>query len=190
MKIAILNAHPYPESFCNALVLEYERGAKEGGHEPIRVDLRDLSFDLNLKYGYSHRMELEPDLVEQQRILKECDHLLIVTPFWWGGAPALLKGYFDRILLPHYAFECDSSAVCKGLFAGKSASVVYTQDAPFFWTLFVYRDGFWSVLKYATLKFCGFSPIKRKWFTGVRKSSLGKREAWLKETFALGKKGF
>ncbi len=167
MKIVLLNGHPYDKSFCDGLASEYERGARDAGHTVDRVDVRDLKFDMVLRYGYSHRMELEPDLVRQQELIKACEHLVIVVPFWWGGVPALLKGYFDRVLLPHFAFECVDGGRCKGLLSGKSASVIYTQDAPFFWTFLAYRDSFWSSLKHAILKFCGFSPIKRKYFTGV-----------------------
>ncbi|MGE4511198.1 MAG: NAD(P)H-dependent oxidoreductase [Sulfurimonadaceae bacterium] len=187
--ILVLNAHPYEESFCNALAQTYENGAKSAGHTVQKVAIRELDFDPILRYGYTKRMELEPDLVRQQELLRQCDHLVIVLPFWWGGMPALLKGYFDRVFLPDFAFTCQEIR-CKGLLQGKTASIIYTQDAPFLWTFFMYRDAFWHTLKSAILRFCGFGSVRRKCFTGVRKSTDMQRKEWLEEVYALGKRGF
>lgn len=189
MNILLLNAHPYEQSFCNAIAQTYEDGAKIAGISVNRVNLRDLEFDPILRFGYTKPMELEPDLVRQQELIRQCDHIVIVLPFWWGTMPALLKGYFDRVLLPDFAFACNNSR-CKGLLEGKTASIIYTQDAPFLWTFFVYRDAFWHTMKYAILQFCGFRSVRRKYFTGVSKSTEEQRNRWLDQIYELGQKGF
>jgi len=187
--ILIVNGHPHEVSFCHALAHAYEQGAVSAGNSVNLVHVRDLEFDPILHYGYTKRMELEPDLVRQQELLRQCDHLVLVLPFWWGGMPALLKGYFDRVLLPDFAFTCQEIR-CKGLLQGKTASIIYTQDAPFLWTFFMYRDAFWHTLRSAILHFCGFGSVRRKCLTGVSKSTDTKRKEWLEEAYVLGKRGF
>lgn len=34
-----------------------------------------------------------------------CDTLVFVYPTWWGGLPAMLKGWLDRVLLPGVAYH-------------------------------------------------------------------------------------
>lgn len=187
--ILILNAHPYEASFCNAIAQMYEKGAASTGNIVQRINLRDLDFDPILHYGYSKRMELEPDLVRQQELIQQCNHLVIILPCWWGSMPALLKGYFDRVLLPDFAFTCHE-ARCKGLLHDKTTSIIYTQDAPFLWTFFVYRDSFWHTIKTAILSFCGFASVRRKCFHGMGKSTNTQRKKWLNEVYTLGKRAF
>jgi putative NADPH-quinone reductase len=34
-----------------------------------------------------------------------CDTLVFVYPTWWYGLPAMLKGWLDRVFVPHATFE-------------------------------------------------------------------------------------
>jgi len=36
--------------------------------------------------------------------LRWCDTLIFVYPTWWFGLPAMLKGWLDRVLIPHATF--------------------------------------------------------------------------------------
>ena len=35
--------------------------------------------------------------VEQEKFL-QADHVILIFPLWWGGMPAILKGWIDRVL--------------------------------------------------------------------------------------------
>ena len=91
MRILVLNAHPDPGRFCDHIADAYVAGGNVRGHAVTAVVVRDLHFDLVLRGGYTGATALEPDLVEQQRLLRWCEHLVIVSPNWWWSAPALLK---------------------------------------------------------------------------------------------------
>lgn len=39
-----------------------------------------------------------------ERLLR-ADKLVLVFPQWWFGVPAILKGFFDRVLVPGVAFD-------------------------------------------------------------------------------------
>lgn len=190
MKILVLDAHPYDESYCSSLAQKYAEGAKNGGHEVKIISLRNLKFDPILHYGYSKPMELEPDLANQQELLLWCDHLVIVTPLWWSSPPALLKGYIDRVFLPSFAFKyVEGKPLPEKLLTGKSARVIYTQSAPFLYSFLAYGDAFWKLMKKGFLEFCGFKPVKRIVFDLIDKSKIKKRQTWLNKVYQLGLKG-
>lgn len=189
-KILILNAHPYAESFGNSLAQKYYQGSIDSGFDVKITNLRELNFDPILHGGYSVITELEDDLKEQQELIKWCNHLVIVTPLWWAGMPALLKGFIDRTLLPGFAFKySETSPMPKKLLEGRSATVIYTQGAPFLYSLLVLRDSFWNSLKGGVLKFCGFNPVKRMVFDSISSSTAEKRDEWLNKIYEKGKQG-
>jgi NAD(P)H dehydrogenase (quinone) len=191
MKILILNAHPYPQSFCESLANAYREGAESTGNEIKFTNLRDLDFSLILKGGYSEETILEPDLQKQQEFILWCEHLVIITPVWWMSSPALLKGYIDRIFLPGFAHkQKENSPFFDKLLKGRSASVIYTQGSPKFVSLFFLGDCFWKAIKLGVLDFCGFKPIKRFYFGNVNNSSSAQREKWINTVKNLGIKGF
>ncbi len=190
-KILILNANPDENSLCNALAQKYLEGAKKSDYDIKIVNLRELSFDPILHHGYNQVQELENDLKDQQELIKWCEHLVIVTPLWWGSVPALLKGYFDRVLLPGFAFKFKPNG--KGwdkLLKGRSATVIYTQGAPFWFSFLFTNDAFWTVLNKSVLDFCGFKPVLRFVAANVSNANEKKREAWLEKVFFLGVKGY
>jgi NAD(P)H dehydrogenase (quinone) len=108
VRILILNAHPDEGSLCDAVAAAYLEGAREGGHEICYVPLRELRFDLVLRGGYHSTKPLEPDIPQQQELIRWSEHLVIVSPNWWWSAPALLKGYIDRVFLPGFAMRYHS----------------------------------------------------------------------------------
>ena len=104
-KIVVICGHPDTETFTGSLLADYQGAAEEAGHELRRFNLGDMHFDPILHRGYKEIQELEPDLVALQQAITECDHLVIGYPNWWCTMPALLKGVFDRIWLPGFAFN-------------------------------------------------------------------------------------
>lgn len=190
MKILILNGNPVADSFSDAISGVYLQGAKNSNHDVKAINIRDLDFDIILRYGYKKDMELESDIIEQQKLLKWCEHLVLITPVWWGSTPALLKGYFDRVLLPGFAYKYrKDSSLWDRLLSGRSARVIYTCDTPWWFEWLIRGDSFWKTIKGATLGFCGFKPVKRTRFNMIRKSTDAERKKWLEDIEILGKKG-
>lgn len=188
-KILVVLGHPNRESFCGAAADAYADGAVRN-FDVKKLYLSDLQFDPILRAGFKSGQELEPDLKEAQRLILWADHLVFVTPVWWGSVPALLKGFLDRTFLPGFAFKYHSNDPWwDRLLAGRTARIIYTADSPKFWLLFSHHNAPIRMLKNATLEFCGVKPVKTLCFPMLRKSTPEQREKWLQKTRSLGEKG-
>jgi len=187
-KILIINAHPDKESLCNSLAASYKKGADSAGADCKLVNLTDLKFNPVLTNGYRQRTELEPDLLEMQKEISNADHIVIVYPNWWSTYPALLKGFFDRVFLPGFAFRYrENSVLWDKLLTGKSARVIVTMDTPKWYYSLVYRNPGHHSIKTGILGFCGISPVKITSFSAVKSSDENKRKEWLAKVEKLGK---
>lgn len=187
-KILIINGHPDAESYNAALADTYRQAALSSGAEVRVINVRDLQFNPNLQFGYRKRTELEPDLLAAQDDIRWAEHLVWVYPVWWGGLPALLKGFIDRVFLPGFAFQKRENSVWwDKLLTNKTARIVCTLDQPawYYW-LVNGRPGYYAMKK-MTLEFCGIKPVKVSTIGPIRLSKDSYRQAWLAKIQALGR---
>lgn len=188
-KILIINGHPNKDSFNAGLAGAYQSGAEQSGAEIKEITIRNLSFNPNLQFGYQKRMELEPDLIKAWEAIQWADHLVWVHPVWWGGLPALTKGFIDRLFLPGLAFKYRENSVWWDKFLkGKTAHIITTIDQPgWYYRLFFGRPSV-NQLKKSVLEFCGVTPVKVTYVGVIRNSKEEQRVQWLKKTEELGRK--
>jgi NAD(P)H dehydrogenase (quinone) len=187
--ILIVLGHPDITSFCGALADAYGDGARGAGHEVRRIALGELRFDPVLHKGYAEIQPLEPDLIDAQAAIGRADHLVFVYPVWWGGPPALLKGFFDRLFLPGFAFRFreGSSTSWERLLSKRTARLLVTMDTPPWYYRWVYRMPGHNLMKRTILEFCGIKPVSVSDFGPVKGSSLDERSKWLEDARALGR---
>lgn len=189
MNILVIIGHPDPESYCSALAHAYMKGATGKAAQIRTIDLSQIAFDPNLKYGYRKRTELEDDLKEAQELIRWADHLVIVYPIWWGTMPAILKGFFDRVLLPGFAYKYrEGSSLWDKLLTGKTAHLIVTMDTPSWYNRLIYWQAGHLVMKRNILKFCGIKPVKVTEISGVNASAEEKRKKWLEKVKQLGER--
>lgn len=161
MNIYILLAHPNSLSFNGAIADKYYQTAVEMGHNVRIQRLGEMRFDPILHNGYKTIQPLEPDLLQAQENIKWCQHWVIVYPQWWGSVPAILKGFFDRVMLPDFAYKYHTdNPLWNKLLKGKTAHVITTCDAPSLYVRLKYRNSDISAVRYAVLNFCGISKVK------------------------------
>lgn len=188
-KILIINGHPNRESFNFGICRAYKSGAEASGAEVREIVVADLKFNPNLEFGYRQRTDLEPDLLEAWNKILWANHLVWVHPVWWGGLPAITKGFIDRVFLPGFAFKYrPNSLLWDKLLKGKTAHIISTLDQPGWYYRLRYGQPSINQLKKTTLQFCGINPV-RSTFIGIIKTSDAKqKERWLGKISRLGEK--
>jgi len=186
-KILLINGHPNRESFNFGLAEAYKKGAKTSGADLQEIVIADLQFNPNLQYGYQKRTELEPDLLESWEKIKWAEHLVWIHPVWWGGYPAMMKGFIDRLFLPTFAFRYKENSVWwDKLLTGKTAHIITTLDQPSWYYWLVYNEPSVNQLKKNTLEFCGIKPVKVTYIPVNRQTTPEKRQKTLIQVEKLG----
>lgn len=118
MRVLVVHAHPSPDSFVSHLrdaALEELAGA---GHEVRHRDLWAENFDpvftaderLTHTGELASKLDRHPALAPHVGDLQWCEALVLVYPTWWSGQPAVLKGWFDRILMNGVAWRLPEGA--------------------------------------------------------------------------------
>ena len=186
-RILIILGQPSSNSLCAALARTYADAARHCGAEVRLLELGKMVFDPILHHGYEHPQPLEPDLLVAQADITWAQHLVWVYPIWWGGLPALLKGFLDRIFLPGFAFKYRAnSALWDCLLIGRSAELLVTMDSPPWYYRWVQRQPGHRQMKQAILEFSGIQPVRVHNFGPVVKSSDAMRADWIKRVRMLG----
>lgn len=186
-KILIINGHPSKESFNFAIAESYKNGALKSGAQVQEIIISGLNFNPNLQFGYTERMELEPDLIEAWQKILWADHLVWIHPVWWGGLPALTKGFIDRLFLPGMAFRYRENSIWwDKLLKGKTAHIITTLDQPSIYYRFFFGRPSVNQLKKSVLEFCGVKPVRVTYLGIVKTSDVKLRENWLKKVERLG----
>ena len=105
----ILYAHPYEGSFNHALLTEIEEKLKTQGKDYQVIDLYADGFNPALEAASLRlisRGESADSLVEKySRMLLDTDEFIMVFPIWWGMMPAIVKGFFDKVMLSGTAYQ-------------------------------------------------------------------------------------
>nr|WP_101848152.1 NAD(P)H-dependent oxidoreductase [Zhihengliuella sp. ISTPL4] len=181
MTALVIDGHPDGRSLTSAIAQRYA-----AGHGEARVlALRDLEFDPVRRAGYRERMSLEPDLVVAKQALHHADTIVVATPLWWGSVPALLKGFFDRALLPQEEFRYTGAGFPEGLLAARRGRLLLLADTPWY---AVPMTGLPARIHVArgTLRFCGVRSVRTHRMLGVRNAGESTIARWLADAERLG----
>ena len=109
MKVHVVHAHPVEDSYNRALFNAVVETLTQRGHEVDALNLYDEAFlavmsreeRLNYHDVPGNLTALTKPYVDR---IMATEAMVFVHPVWNYGYPAILKGYFDRILLPGVAF--------------------------------------------------------------------------------------
>nr|WP_325252101.1 NAD(P)H-dependent oxidoreductase [Amylibacter sp.] len=142
--ILIVVAHPEPKSFTHAMADAAAQALRQAGHsvtisdlcgEGFRADIgrHDMTtvFDNSRFHIQAEQTEatrqnaFAPDIAREQARLAEADNVILQFPLWWGGPPAILKGWIDRVLAYGFGYV-DGRRFDSGLFQGRRAMLSVT----------------------------------------------------------------
>ena len=108
MKTLVVHAHPVPDSYSAALRDAVVEARRSAGHTVDLLDLYAEGFDPVLDADEwspdTPDAEDRPELAPHVRRLRDADELVFVYPTWFGGPPAVLKGWLDRVWVAGVAF--------------------------------------------------------------------------------------
>ena len=135
MRLLIVLCHPREGSFNHAAARVACEAAGRLGHAVYFHDLYSERFDPVLSLEEIRRKFSFDTLVRRcSGELGDAQGLVIFHPEWWGGPPALLKGWIDRVFAPGVAYELEGEEFLEkekvALLDGKKALVFATSDSP------------------------------------------------------------
>ncbi|MCK8478171.1 NAD(P)H-dependent oxidoreductase [Microbacterium aurugineum] len=181
MPALVIDGHPDARSLTASLARRYA-----DGHGDARVlALRDLDFDPHLRFGYRERMTLEPDLVDARQALHDAETIVVATPLWWGSVPAVLKGFFDRALLPQQEYRYTKLGLPEGLLPARRGRLLLLADTPWFAVPFTGLPAQTQVAR-NTLRLCGVRSVRVHRMLGVKDADTATIARWLDRAERLG----
>ena len=172
MKTLVVVAHPNPASFNkNGIVATVVEELKNKNHEVIIRDLYELNFNPILSgadFGAFASGNTPTDIQIERDHISWATNIVLIYPVWWIGRPAIMQGYFDRVLGFNFAFTVDENGA-RGLLKNEKAIVINTAGTP----EFVYDS--WPDSKAlisrpvseGVLGYCGITNVKQMTFFGI-----------------------
>ncbi|MGE4240148.1 NAD(P)H-dependent oxidoreductase [Ramlibacter sp.] len=122
MRYFIVYAHPEPRSLNGSLKDAAVQALEQAGHEVRVSDLYAMAFkavadawdfpmrDAGSRLVYHRESEqaykagqLQPEVAREIENLLWSEVVVLQFPLWWFGPPAILKGWFDRVLVNGFA---------------------------------------------------------------------------------------
>ncbi|MGM0629215.1 MAG: NAD(P)H-dependent oxidoreductase [Patescibacteria group bacterium] len=106
--ILIIYAHPDTDGFNPRILKEVKRVLELNGESYEVLDLYEMDYDPVLKAGELYtagNKEVSKENKGIQKKIQNASELIFIYPIWWGGMPAILKGFMDRVFTPGFAFQ-------------------------------------------------------------------------------------
>ena len=147
MQALVVYCHPVEASYCASLRDAAVRGLERAGHDVSVVDLTKDGFNPVMSRNeweqYIATEDIVPQSLEPYVVqLQAAQIVVFVYPTWWGGLPALLKGWIERTMLPGVAFKLNTKKkVRPALTQVRHIVVVSTFGSPWAYVKFVNDNG-------------------------------------------------
>jgi putative NADPH-quinone reductase len=147
MNALVVYCHPVEGSFCSAMRDASIAGLRTAGHIVNVIDLAAEHFnpvmstsewDTYQKGNGDIPVGLERDV----SLIKSAEIIVFVYPTWWGGLPAQLKGWLERVMLPGTAFVFnENNKVRPGLANIRRIHIASTFGSPWLYVRLVNDNG-------------------------------------------------
>jgi len=149
MRLLVVFCHPDPRSYGAALRDAAVQTLRAAGHELREIDLYAMGFDPVLsaaeKASYLPRTADNVAGVDTHvAALRWAEGWVVIYPTWFYGAPAMLKGWLDRVWLPGVAFRVAKAK--QRTIGGELQNIRYfagitTSGAPWWWLKWIGDPG-------------------------------------------------
>ena len=144
-RIAVLVAHPRRRSFTVALAEAFAATARLAGAEVVVRDLYRLRFDPRLHSDeLPDRLVVRPDVAREREAIADADIFAFFYPLWFNAAPAILKGYVERVFGMGFGYSAPRGGGNQPLLAGRKMVSFTSSGAPQDW---VESSGAWAAMQ-------------------------------------------
>ncbi len=150
MNVLIVFAHPEPKSLNGAVKDVAVSTLKEDGNQVKVSDLYGMEFKAALDQDdflnrensgrFNPIMEqlhaaqtdsFASDIQEEMDKIKWADLIIFQFPIWYGGMPAIMKGWTERVFASGFSSDMFQGKIYdKGLMKGKKAMLSFTTGGP------------------------------------------------------------
>lgn len=114
MRTLVVVTHPRNDSLTRAACDRVRAGLEAAGSEVRILDLDAEHFNPALtpeeRLDHLGNPEDRPANRHHFEALQWCERIVLVYPTWFGGQPAMLKGWFDRVWMNDVAFHLPDGA--------------------------------------------------------------------------------
>ena len=169
MRHLIIVAHPRFKSFNHTVVDAYTMALAEHGHHVACRDLYAIGFNPILTardITAVARGKPPRDISRELNAMRAADAITLISPLWWGGFPAMLKGYIDRVFTAGSAYLSKDKNYRSGL-SGKRGAVITTSEAG---VDELKRSGTLRALKMhhkGLMEYCGIELVEQLYLGGI-----------------------
>lgn len=189
--VSIFLGHQKPGSFNHAIAETVRATLAEHACEAILHDLYAERFNpvLEDEEIRADEQSLPEEIRRQMDELRRSDGLVFVHPNWWGGPPAILRGWIDRVLRQGFAYRFTEKGPV-GHFTDKNVLVLSTSNTPRDVEIGVYGDPIENFWRTVVFGLCGCASFERRNFESIIMSTPEQRRAWLDEVKELTLRNF
>ena len=147
MNALVVYCHPVEGSFCSAMRDAAIAGLQSAGHTVNVIDLAAEHFNpvMSTSEWNTYRQgngDVPVGLERDVALVKSAEIIVFVYPTWWGGLPAQLKGWLERVMLPGTAFVFnENNKVRPGLKNIRRIHIASTFGSPWLYVRIVNDNG-------------------------------------------------
>jgi putative NADPH-quinone reductase len=147
MNALVVYCHPVEGSFCSAMRDAAISGLRAAGHTVDLIDLAAEHFNpvMSTSEWNTYREangDVPVGLERDVALVKSAEIIVFVYPTWWGGLPAQLKGWLERVMLPGTAFVFnENNKVRPGLRNIRRIHIASTFGSPWLYVRLVNDNG-------------------------------------------------
>jgi putative NADPH-quinone reductase len=175
----VVLCHPNLTGF-NQAVAEAAVQTLKADHAVDFLDLYKEEFDPVLPAPeLPRKFSFDETVLRYGELVKAASVFVFVHPDWWGGPPALLKGFIERVVRPGIAYEFEGyeflSKKKQELLAGRKALVFSTTDYP----APQGEDPSARIWKHNVFEYVGIPDAQVHTFYDTYNSSFEARHAWI-----------
>lgn len=191
MNWLIILSHPNPQSFNSAIADAVGEALREAGRDFVVRDLYRLKFNPALSaedLALMNSGRCAEDVRVEREHVKSANTLVFISPVICNNIPAMLKGYFDRVISLGFGWGIENHRPAP-LLTGKKAVIFNTSySTDELCREFGLYESLTNALDVSLRRFCGIETLEHAFFTSLPLVGDAERKKMLDDARAIIKR--